>query len=75
MARKSNYDKLVDSIDARLRAMAPENCASIEEVLRNDETLANMGLATPSSAADYSYCDGCGHPAWHGICRNCETVA
>jgi hypothetical protein len=72
MGRKSKYDQLVESIGKRLRAMAPENCETIEEALRNDQTLADMGLAAPSSAEDYSYCPDCGHVCWHGVCRACE---
>jgi uncharacterized protein with PIN domain len=72
MARKSKYDQLVDSISKRLQEMAPENCQTIEEALRNDEILANAGLAAPSSAADYSYCPDCGHVRWHGVCQVCK---
>jgi len=36
MARKSTYDQLVADIGNSLRKMAPENCQTIEEALRND---------------------------------------
>jgi hypothetical protein len=69
MGRKSEYDKLVEKISKQIRAMAPENCDSIEQVLANDKILADAGLAAPSTAADYTICANCGHPAYHGICR------
>jgi uncharacterized protein YtpQ (UPF0354 family) len=71
MARKSTYDQLVDSISKRLREMAPENCQTIEEAVRNDQTLSNTFGMMPSSAADYSYCPN-GHVCWHGVCQVCE---
>lgn len=72
MPRQSKREQLVASIDKRLQQMAPENCATIEEALRNDATLANAGLAAPSSAADYSYCPDCKRVCWHGVCRVCK---
>ncbi len=73
MGRKSNYDKLVDSIGKRLKEMAPENCETIEEAVRNDNRLVNAGLAGfPSTAQDYTYCPTCNRPAYRGICYGCK---
>lgn len=71
MARKSTYDQTVDAIRERLQEMAPENCATIEEAAANAALLADMGLAAPSTIDDFSYCSGCGHPCWHGVCQVC----
>jgi len=72
MARKSTYDQLVESISKRLEEMAPENCETIEEAAKHAETLANAGLAAPSSVEDFSYCPTCKHPCWHGVCQVCK---
>lgn len=71
MARKSKYDQLVESISKRLDAMAPENCATIEEAVQNDQTLSEAFGMKPSSAQDYSYCT-CGRVCWHGVCQICK---
>jgi len=70
MARKSRYDQLVESISKRLKEMAPENCQTIEEAVRNDQTLSEAFGTAPSSEADYSTCPN-GHVCWHGICYVC----
>lgn len=71
MSRKSKYDQLVDSITSRLREMGPEHASSIEEAFRNDQTLANTGLASPTTIEDYDYCPDCGHVRYLGNCYVC----
>lgn len=72
MARKSNYDKLVDSITKRLREMRPGNSKTIEEAIENQHTLAGFTGSEPATEADFSYCDVCGCIMWHGVCYECE---
>lgn len=72
MPRKSKYDQMVDSISNRLKAMAPENCQTIEEALQHATTLSDMGLCAPATLDDFSYCVTCGKPCWHGVCHVCK---
>ena len=72
MARKSNYDKLVDAISKRLHAMRPGNSKTIEEAVQNQNTLARFTGSEPATEADFSYCENCGLIMWHGVCYECE---
>jgi hypothetical protein len=72
MARKSEYDKLADAVSKRLQEMAPENAASIDEVVANDRILSNVFGIASTTAEDYTICSTCHHPAYHGICHKCK---
>lgn len=69
--RKSKYDQLADAVSQRIHEMRPENCASIEEAVRNAETLSQAFGIAPTTAEDYSHCGKCGAICYHGVCRNC----